>query len=245
MREPIENLLFDFGGTLDANGVAWKDRFYALYRAEGLDLTAAAFESSFFAADDPLVGSLAPATDLSGTVDALVANLEAELVRRGAGAQGAAHGKGSGNGSRGQRVASRFLSETSATLQRNRPVLQALSERYRLGVVSNFYGNLEAVCRGAGLASLFAVLVDSHCVGAEKPDPAIFRAALDPLGATPETTVLVGDSLRRDREGARRTGMHFIWMMPPDAPPGETAAAAEPPIEHAVTDLRDLMKILP
>ena len=130
-------------------------------------------------------------------------------------------------------------------MQRNRPVLQALSERYRLGVVSNFYGNLEAVCHGAGLASLFAVLVDSHCVGAEKPDPAIFRAALDPLGATPETTVLVGDSLRRDREGARRTGMRFIWMKPPDAPPGETAAAAEPPIEHAVTDLRDLMKILP
>jgi HAD superfamily hydrolase (TIGR01509 family) len=241
MREPIENVLFDFGGTLDANGVAWKDRFYALYRAEGLDLTAAAFESSFFAADDPLVGSLAPATDLSGTVDALVAGLEAELARRGV----AARGKGPGNGGRGQRVASRFLSETSATLQRNRPVLQALSERYRLGVVSNFYGNLEAVCHGAGLASLFAVLVDSHCVGAEKPDPAIFRAALDPLGATPETTVLVGDSLRRDREGARRTGMHFIRMMSPDAPPGETAAAAEAPIEHAVTDLRDLMKILP
>src|SRR5262249_15101803 len=85
MRAPIETLLFDFGGTLDADGVAWKERFYALYRAEGLAMTAAAFQSSFFAADDALVGSLAPATDLAGTVDALVGNLETELGRRPAG----------------------------------------------------------------------------------------------------------------------------------------------------------------
>src|SRR3954451_10575698 len=194
MKEPVETLLFDFGGTLDANGVAWKERFYAFYRCEGLDMTADAFERSFFAADDPLVGSLPPATELSGTVSALVANLETELARRGAGPD---HAKRSGrsNSDRGLRVASRFQSEASATFARNRPVLEALRQRYRLGIVANFYGNLEAVCRGAGLASLFAVLVDSHCVGAEKPDPAIFRVALESLRARPETTLFIGDSL--------------------------------------------------
>ena len=40
MMEPIETVLFDFGGTLDANSVAWKERFYSLYRSEGLDMTA-------------------------------------------------------------------------------------------------------------------------------------------------------------------------------------------------------------
>jgi putative hydrolase of the HAD superfamily len=237
MKEPVETLLFDFGGTLDADGVAWKERFYAFYRGEGLDMTADAFEPSFFAADDPLVGSLPPATDLSGTVSALVTNLEAELARRGAGADNAQT-----NGDRGLRVASRFLSEASATFARNRPVLGALSERYRLGIVSNFYGNLEAVCRGAGLDSHFAVVVDSHCVGVEKPDPAIFRVALESLGASPETTLFVGDSLRRDREGARRMGMRFIWMAPQAVQASETRASAT--VEHAVTDLRDLMKIL-
>ena len=244
MRAPVETILFDFGGTLDANGVAWKDRFYALYRAEGLDVSAAAFESRFFAADDPLVGSLSPATDLSGTVHALVANLETELARAGSEASKPGRPDGGGNGDRGRRVASRFLAEASGAFARNRPVLEALRERYRLGVVANFYGNLNAVCRGAGLSSSFAILVDSHCVGAEKPDPAIFRAALDPLGARPETTVFVGDSLPRDREGARRIGMRFIWMIP-EAAARETCARTDPPIEHAVTDLRDLMKILP
>jgi FMN phosphatase YigB (HAD superfamily) len=245
MKEPIETLLFDFGGTLDANGVTWKDRFYAFYRDEGLDMAADAFESSFFAADDSLVGRLAPATNLSGTVHALVTNLEAELARRGAGPDKARIANGRNNGDRGSRVASRFLSEASAAFARNRPVLAALGERYRLGIVSNFYGNLEAVCDGAGLASLFAVLVDSHCVGVEKPDPAIFHAALETLRATPETAVFVGDSLRRDREGARRTGMRFVWMVPQGAQATEAQASAEPHVEYAVTDLRDLVKILP
>ncbi len=244
MKEPIETLLFDFGGTLDANGVAWKERFYAYYRAEGLDTAADVFESSFFVADDALVGSLAPATDLSGTVHALVSNLEAELARRGTGADKAGIANGRSKGDRGLRVASRFLSEASAAFARNRPVLETLRERYRLGIVSNFYGNLEAVCHSAGLAPLFAVLIDSHCVGAEKPDPAIFRVALESLRATPETTVFVGDSLRRDREGARRTGMRFIWMVPQGVEAAEAQASAEPPVEHAVTELRDLMKIL-
>jgi putative hydrolase of the HAD superfamily len=82
-------------------------------------------------------------------------------------------------------------------------------------------------------------MVYSHCVGAEKPDPAIFRAALDRLGAAPEKTVFIGDSLRRDREGAKRMGMRFIWIAPEDVQAGQ----AEPPAE-SVTDLRDLAKIL-
>jgi len=232
--EPIETLLFDFGGTLDADGVAWKERFHTLYRAEGLGIAADAFAPIFFAADDPLVGSLSSTAGLSETVTALATNLEAELTRRGAGTEdtGAVNEQ-----NRGQRVASRFLFEASAAFTRNRPILEALKARYRLGIVSNFYGNLEAVCRSAAIAPLFGVMVDSQCVGAEKPDPAT-------LHATPETTVFVGDSLRRDREGARRMGMRFIWIAPQNVQTAETRASAEPPIHATVTRLPDLMKIL-
>ena len=244
MTEQIETLLFDFGGTLDADGVAWKERFHVLYRAEGLGMTADAFAPAFYAADDPLVGGLPPTTGLSGTVNALAANLEAELARRSAGTGAAGAVNDRPNDNRGKRVASRFLSDASAAFARNRPVLEALKKRYQLGIVSNFYGNLEAVCHSAGLGPLFAVMVDSHCVGAEKPDPAIFRAALEPLHAIPETTVFVGDSLRRDREGARRTGMRFIWIAPQDVQAADAQASAGPFVHATVTGLRDLTKIL-
>jgi phosphoglycolate phosphatase-like HAD superfamily hydrolase len=242
--DAIETLLFDFGGTLDADGVAWKDRFHALCQAEGLDMSAEAFAPAFFAADDRLVGSLPPTAGLSETVHALAACLEAELARRRAGASADGNGKERTDGERGKRVASRFLSDASAAFARNRPVLEALGERYQLGIVSNFYGNLEAVCRSAGLGPLFAVMADSRRVGAEKPDPAIFRAALEALHAVPETTVLVGDSLRRDCEGARRAGIGFVWIAPKDVQAAEAAGAAARPVLAAVTELGDLLGIL-
>ena len=197
-----------------------------------------AFQPVFFAADSLLVGHLCPKTDLAGTVHALVANIEMELADRSRAGDAAL-----GNG-RSKRVASRFLSEAAAAFARNRPVLEELRHRYRLGVVSNFYGNLEAVCQGAGLASLFSGLVDSHCVGAEKPDPEIFQAALQMLGAHAETTLLVGDSLRRDGEGARRMGMRFIWMASHCVPGAEHGALPELPIEHSVTELHEMIRIL-
>ena len=232
----IETVLFDFGGTLDSDGVAWKERFHALYHAEGLDLCAEAFAPAFYAADDTLVGALAPWAGLKETVDALAANLEAELGSRG--------GRAKADRARGRRVASRFLSEMSAAFDRNRPVLKALGERYRLGVVSNFYGNLEAACEGSGLASFFGVMADSQRVGVEKPEPAIFHAALSALDATPDTAVMVGDSLRRDGEGARRSGMRFIWIAPDGVQAAEPDGVVNQPVLAAVTELPDLLDIL-
>jgi FMN phosphatase YigB (HAD superfamily) len=106
--------------------------------------------------------------------------------------------------------------------------------------VSNFYGNLEAACESSGLAPLFGVMTDSQRVGAEKPEPAIFHAALCALNAAPETTMMVGDSLRRDGEGARRTGMRFIWIAPKNVQAAERGGAAD----AAVTELPDLLDIL-
>ncbi len=126
---------------------------------------------------------------------------------------------------------------------RNRPVLETLGQRYRLGVVSNFYGNLEGACESSGLSPLFGAMADSQRVGAEKPDPAIFRAALSALHAAPETAVMVGDSLRRDYEGARRSGLSFIWIAPKDVRAGERVAD-DGSILGAVSELPDILDIL-
>jgi putative hydrolase of the HAD superfamily len=234
LPQTIETVLFDFGGTLDADGVAWKERFYALYESDGLVMTAGAFAPAFYAADDALIGALAPTAGLQETVSALAANLEAELAAR----RFAIGHVASADSKRARRVAGEFLSRASAILARNRLALAALSQRYRLGVVSNFYGNLEAVCDGAGLAPLFGAMIDSQRVGVQKPDPAIFHAALDALHATPDTTLYVGDSLRRDGEGARRAGLAFVWITPDDS---ELHTA---PVAVAVAELPQLLGLL-
>jgi putative hydrolase of the HAD superfamily len=54
--------------------------------------------------------------------------------------------------------------------------------------------------------------VSSADLGYMKPHPAIFRTALEQMGSPPDESVMVGDSLLHDVEGARRVGMHGVWL---------------------------------
>ena len=87
----------------------------------------------------------------------------------------------------------------------------------RMGVVSNSDGRVEEALRAAGVRGYFDVIVDSALAGVEKPDPAIFRAALDALGVRPEEAVYVGDLYDVDVAGARAAGLGAILFAPPDA----------------------------
>lgn len=222
----MEAVLFDFGGTLDADGVAWKERVHAYYRDEGLDLDEEKFARHFYDADDPLVGGIPDTTGFDETVHLLTANIERALT--------------DGDPARGARVARRFIADSREAFSRNAEILKKLSGRYSIGVVSNFYGNLEAVCRDAGIAPYLGVAVDSTAVGVEKPDPGIFQAALDALGKAPEDCLFVGDSLRRDAVGARAMGMTFVWVGAEDADHGE----GERP-DHVIARVVDIEQVLP
>lgn len=57
-------------------------------------------------------------------------------------------------------------------------------------------------------------VVDSHLEGVEKPDPAIFRIALERMGVAPGRAVYVGDLRSVDEAGARAAGMHFVLLDP-------------------------------
>ncbi len=89
----------------------------------------------------------------------------------------------------------------------------------RLGVVSNSDGRVEAALEAAGLREFFEVVLDSALVGVEKPDPAIFRAALEALDARPEEALYVGDLYEVDVVGARAAGMQAVLLCPGDSPP--------------------------
>src|SRR5439155_1316219 len=73
---PAEGILFDFGGTLDADGVQWGQRFYAFYQAQGGKLAAPQFDRVYAESDRILSGEEGIwARDLSGTVAAQVGTL--------------------------------------------------------------------------------------------------------------------------------------------------------------------------
>lgn len=193
-----EAVLFDLGGTLDAEGVAWKERFFRIVKESVPALMPEAFDRAFYAADDALVGAIPNTLGFRATVERLAEGLALRL--------GYAH--------LGPAVASRFAAESESVLASRLPLLSSLAARYRLGVVSNFYGNLRRVLSDVKLLPLFAVAVDSAEVGWSKPDARIFHAALGPLGVPPGRAVFVGDSQARDMAGAKGIGMRHVWLHP-------------------------------
>ena len=61
-------ILFDFGGTLDAPALTWKERLFGLCRAEGIVVTPDRFDPLFYGADDALVGAIPATLSLDETV---------------------------------------------------------------------------------------------------------------------------------------------------------------------------------
>jgi HAD superfamily hydrolase (TIGR01509 family) len=90
----------------------------------------------------------------------------------------------------------------------------------RLAVVSNSDGRVEEALAAAGIRDRFDVVLDSALVGVEKPDPAIFRAALTALGVAPVEALYVGDLYEVDVVGARAAGMEAVLLVPDAAAPG-------------------------
>ena len=192
-------LLFDFGGTLDAEGIPWKDRWQRIAREEGIDPPQEEFDRAFYGATDVLEGTIAKTAGFRDTVEAVAGGLAVRLRR---------------DEDLLRRVGRRFAEDSLRQLAESAALLARLRERYRIGIVSNFYGNLQAVCDEVGLTPSIGVAVDSTVVGCKKPDPRIFQAALDSLKAAPAETVFVGDSMRRDMAGARAMGMRHVWLRP-------------------------------
>ena len=91
-------------------------------------------------------------------------------------------------------------------------VLPRLKERYALGVIANQGAGLEERLRAFGIRAYFSVVVSSFDVGLKKPDPAIFRLALQWAGAEPEEAVMIGDRLDNDVFPAKALGMKTVWI---------------------------------
>jgi len=92
-------------------------------------------------------------------------------------------------------------------------VLDDLGRDHRLALVTNGAPDVQREkLATTTLGSHFEAIVISAELGVGKPDPRIFRAALDALGVAGADAAVVGDSLERDVAGARRAGVRSVWL---------------------------------
>jgi putative hydrolase of the HAD superfamily len=94
-------------------------------------------------------------------------------------------------------------------------VLDTLQSRFQLAVISNFDGRLRMILEHLGVSKFFAHVFLSSELGADKPDPTIYRRALRLSGARPNETLHVGDDPVRDWEGGSAAGLDVFRLERP------------------------------
>lgn len=203
----IKGIIFDYGGTIDSRGVHWSEVIWDGYRDAGIDVDKADFRDAYVYAERELARTrhILPHHDF---LDLLRIKMRIELDRL------AESGKMApdSDGALAEAVAQYCYRAARGCVEEARPVIEELCARYPLVLVSNFYGNVEAVLADFDLRRYFGAIIESAVVGVRKPDPAIFRLGVDALGLAPEEVLVVGDSLRKDILPAESLGCRTAWL---------------------------------
>lgn len=116
-------------------------------------------------------------------------------------------------------------------------VLSYLQQKYTLHIISNgFKETTLTKMDRCNLNRYFTQVIISEDAGCNKPDPAIFRYALEKAGAEKAESVMIGDSLEADIRGAQDFGIRAIYFNPADKPlPGD--------VRCQIRQLNELMNI--
>jgi HAD superfamily hydrolase (TIGR01662 family) len=119
------------------------------------------------------------------------------------------------------------------------PVLRELAARgVKIGLISNSHRSLQSFEEHFELQGLIAAAVSSANHGYLKPHPSIFESALQMAGVEAAASLMVGDSVVHDIEGARRVGMRGVLVHRSDAP------ASAPPDVAVIRHMSELLTLL-
>jgi putative hydrolase of the HAD superfamily len=218
-------IMFDFGGTLDSDGVHWSEQFYNEYRDLGCAVSRERFDQAFLEADRIIASSYDVRGHSMKELLDLQVSLQFESLRF-------------EDEDRKRKIVNGCYGSAKKMLDRNREILSRLHGSYRLGVISNFNGNLEVVCREFDIESLLDLILDSGDLEVSKPDPRIFELALERLKLNPSDCCYVGDSFERDIIPAKNVGLRTIWLRGangrtcPDPSKVDYIISTLPEIEH-------------
>lgn len=195
-------ILFDYGGTLDVPARHWSSVLWEAYQHAGVKTSNDAFREAYVYAERKMESNavILPEDDFK-TVLYIKALLQLDFLKV---PQTAFY-------------AHLVADYCDALVHRNLVVTRFLLTRlsasgYKLGVVSNFYGNLSEVLKRYALSEYFAAVIDSTVVGFRKPSPEIWQCALDQTGFSAAQTLVVGDSFNNDVVPAHQLGCQTVWL---------------------------------
>lgn len=205
----IQGVIFDYGGTIDTNSRHWAEVLWEKYKELQVPVDKPVFREAYVHGERTLARQpLVKPEDNFYDVLRIKTRVQMDwLVEDGilpcekAVAENYA-----------SRIADACYAYVLEVLKRTRPVVKTLSEHYKLVLVSNFYGNIQAVLKDFGLDGFFSRIVESSVVGVRKPDPAIYRLGVEAMGLPAGQVLVVGDSFSKDVVPAKKVGCKVAWL---------------------------------
>ena len=244
----IRALVFDFGGTLDGNGIHWLERAYQFIRERHPEITREAFDAADkatiteFALGDAshewsyqdgsmlpvgaIASEYAARCNLRETTEAIADGIYKRLGL---------------SEKMKEAYVEWFCTGAAENLEKNRRWLETLHGTYQLAVISNNFGNTRGWCDEYELTPLLGAIIDSTVLGVAKPDIRIFEAALSELDVSAAHAIYVGDSYSADMVGGKNAGMWTAWLVGNEEKvcPDPTVVDVQLSHLHELTDFLD------
>ena len=194
----IRGFIFDYGGTLDTGGQHWGKVIWHAYERQQVPVAESDFRDAYVHAERTLGRNpiIKPDFTFKRTLEEKI-KIELEYL---------------GKPEYQQAIVDDLYERTLAETAKSREVLMELKQRYRMVLVSNFYGNISTVLKEFGLDGIFENIIESAVVGVRKPDPKIFTLGVEALGVKPNEAIVVGDSIDKDIIPAGKAGCHTVWF---------------------------------
>jgi putative hydrolase of the HAD superfamily len=234
--------IFDYGGTLDTGGDHWGRVIWHAYERAGIPVGEEQFREAYVFAERKLGSE--PIIKPSFTFrETLHTKLQIEMEHLGI-----------------NEGLTKVLDDLYALTQKqtaaSREVLLKLRETATLALVSNFYGNLDTVLQEFHLDNIFDVVVESATVGIRKPDPAIYKLALELIEERGKATgrraklgnerreergdavTVIGDSMKNDIQPAKELGLYTIQI---SGEPWDNINTTGISADRVITNLKELL----
>lgn len=231
----IRGIIFDYGGTIDSNGKHWAEVLWQSYVNERIPVTKEQFREAYVYAERYLATNIVilPEDNFHILLKKKVDLQISYLVDKGYLTEA--------NESEQYSIAvsDQCYNFVKDLISKEKPILDQLREKYPMVLVSNFYGNVQAVLKDFDLLKYFDDIIESAVVGIRKPDPAIFGLGVDKLGLPAGEIVVIGDSHTKDIIPATKNGCQTIWLKGPGWEKDDENATAD----VVITDFMELKTV--
>lgn len=199
-------LMIDFGGTIDTDGVHWFKMFCRAYR-EIFDnnIDTELLRGAYVFAERCISSEqlITPESTYYDTIRAKVERQTRYLRLNGVEIT--------------QEIGDKIVESCYSLVRDNiatvsKPELSAIAEVIPIALVTNFYGNMRSVLEEFELTPYIRFVVESAVEGIRKPNPELYRVAVNRLHISAGSVVMVGDSLDKDIAPAQAIGCYTLHL---------------------------------